>query len=221
MLPLTRAAWQRFAIMAALNNAIPFALIAYGETAIASGLASILNAATPLFTVLIAHVLTDDEKLTPLRVLGIGLGFLGVVVLVGPDLLGGLAANLLAETACLLAAIAYAFAGVYGRRFGGMSAIDRGNRPACRGDTADAAAGDCRRSAVAAGLAARRDLGLAGRDRRAVHRGRLSGVFPPAGDCRGDQSAAGDVPAADHLAAAGRLAAGRGNHAGRACSAWR
>ena len=122
-LPLTRAAWRRFAIMAALNNAIPFALIAYGETAIASGLASILNAATPLFTVLVAHVLTDDEKLTPLRVLGIGLGFLGVVVLVGPDLLGGLAANLLAETACLLAAIAYAFAGVYGRRFGGISAL--------------------------------------------------------------------------------------------------
>ena len=55
-LPLTRAAWRRFAIMAALNNAIPFALIAYGETAIASGLASILNAATPLFTVLVAHV---------------------------------------------------------------------------------------------------------------------------------------------------------------------
>jgi drug/metabolite transporter (DMT)-like permease len=123
MLPLTRAAWQRFAIMAALNNVIPFALIAYGETAIASGLASILNAATPLFTVLIAHVLTTDEKLTPLRVLGIGLGFLGVVVLVGPHMLGGLAANLLAETACLLAAIAYAFAGVYGRRLGGMPAL--------------------------------------------------------------------------------------------------
>ena len=83
-LPLTRAAWRRFTIMAALNNAIPFALIAYGETAIASGLASILNAATPLFTVLVAHALTDDEKLTPLRVLGIALGFLGVVVLVGP-----------------------------------------------------------------------------------------------------------------------------------------
>jgi drug/metabolite transporter (DMT)-like permease len=122
-LPLTRAAWRRFAIMASLNNAIPFALIAYGETAIASGLASILNAATPLFTVLVAHVLTDDEKLTPLRVIGIGLGFLGVVVLVGPDLLGGLAASLLAEAACLIAAIAYAFAGVYGRRFGGISAL--------------------------------------------------------------------------------------------------
>ena len=123
-LPFTRAAWRRFAIMAALNNAVPFALIAYGETAIASGLASILNATTPLFTVLVAHALTEDEKLTPSRVFGIGVGFLGVVILVGPDFLsGGLTANLLAETACLLASISYAFAGVYGRRFGGLSAL--------------------------------------------------------------------------------------------------
>jgi drug/metabolite transporter (DMT)-like permease len=123
-LPFTRAAWRRFTIMAALNNAVPFALIAYGETAIASGLASILNATTPLFTVLVAHALTEDEKLTPPRVFGIGVGFLGVVILVGPDILSdGLTANLLAETACLLASISYAFAGVYGRRFSGLSAL--------------------------------------------------------------------------------------------------
>lgn len=123
-LPFTRAAWRRFTIMAALNNAVPFALIAYGETAIASGLASILNATTPLFTVLVAHALTNDEKLTPSRVFGIGVGFLGVVILVGPDFLSdGLTANLLAETACLLASISYAFAGVYGRRFSGLSAL--------------------------------------------------------------------------------------------------
>jgi drug/metabolite transporter (DMT)-like permease len=123
-LPMTRAAWTRFMIMAALNNAIPFALIAYGEVAIASGLASILNATTPVFTVLVAHGLTDDEKLTPMRVLGVGLGFVGVVVLVWPDMLpGGAAGNLFGEIACLLAAVIYAFAGVYGRRFSGMPAI--------------------------------------------------------------------------------------------------
>jgi len=124
MLPLTPTAWRRFAIMALLNNVVPFALIAYGETQIASGIASILNATTPVFTVLAAHVLTDDEKLTPLRILGVGMGFLGVVVLVGPDLLGGgFAVNLLAEFGCLLASVAYAFAGVYGRRFSGLSAL--------------------------------------------------------------------------------------------------
>jgi drug/metabolite transporter (DMT)-like permease len=123
-LPWTRAAWLRFFVMAALNNAIPFALIAYGETAIASGLASILNATTPVFTVLVAHVLTEDEKLTPLKLLGVGLGFIGVVALVWPDLLPGvLSANLFGELACLLAAVTYAFAGVYGRRFSGLSAL--------------------------------------------------------------------------------------------------
>lgn len=124
MLPMTRAAWLRFTTMAALNNAIPFALIAYGEMEIASGLAALLNATTPVFTVLVAHALTDDEKLTPLRALGVGLGFVGVVVLVWPDLLpGGLIGNLLGEFACLLAAVAYAFAGVYGRRFSGLSPV--------------------------------------------------------------------------------------------------
>jgi len=123
-LPCTRAGWRRFTIMAALNNVVPFALIAYGETEIASGLAAILNATTPLFTVLIAHGLTDDEKLTPPRAFGIGVGFLGVVVLVGPDVLaGGLVANVVAEGACLLASVAYAFAGVYGRRLSGLSAL--------------------------------------------------------------------------------------------------
>jgi drug/metabolite transporter (DMT)-like permease len=123
-LPLTRNAWTRFMVMAALNNAIPFALIAYGETTIASGLASILNATTPVFTVLVAHALTDDEKLTPLRVFGVGLGFVGVVVLVWPDMLrGSVTGNLLGELACVLAAVTYAFAGVYGKRFRGMPAI--------------------------------------------------------------------------------------------------
>jgi drug/metabolite transporter (DMT)-like permease len=123
-LPMTRAAWTRFCIMAALNNAIPFALIAYGETVIASGLAAILNATTPVFTVLVAHALTDDEELTPLRAAGVGAGFIGVVVLVWPDMLpGGLTGNLLGELACLLASMAYALAGVYGRRFSGLPAI--------------------------------------------------------------------------------------------------
>jgi drug/metabolite transporter (DMT)-like permease len=124
VLPLSRAAWRRFATMAALNNAIPFALIAYGETRIASGIAAILNATTPLFSVLVAHALTNEEKLTPSRVFGIGAGFTGVIVMVEPDLPpGGFGANMLAEVACLLASLSYAFAGVYGRRFGGLSAL--------------------------------------------------------------------------------------------------
>jgi drug/metabolite transporter (DMT)-like permease len=103
--------------MGILNNAMPFCLVVWGQTHIASGLAAILNATTPISTVIVAHLLTDDEKMTGNRLLGVAIGFLGVVVLIGPDSLQGLGANVLAQVAVLLAAVSYAFAGVYGRRF--------------------------------------------------------------------------------------------------------
>src|SRR5579862_1302540 len=62
--------WGRFALMGLLNNVVPFTLIVYGETRIASGLASILNATTPIFTVVAAHFLTASEKLTPAKMAG-------------------------------------------------------------------------------------------------------------------------------------------------------
>jgi drug/metabolite transporter (DMT)-like permease len=92
-------------------------LIAWSQGHIASSLAAILNATTPISTVVIAHMLTDDEKVTANRLFGDVVGFLGVVVLVGPDSTRGLATNVLAELAVLVAAVCYAFAGVYGRRF--------------------------------------------------------------------------------------------------------
>ena len=83
-------------------------------------LASILNATTPLFAVLVAHLLTPDEKLTPLKGTGVLVGFVGVAVMIGPDALdgvGGVGGGAMAEFACLAAALSYAFAGVFGRRF--------------------------------------------------------------------------------------------------------
>ena len=118
-LPASLAAWQPLVIMGLLNNAIPFGLILWGQTHIPSGLAAILNATTPLFTVLIAHVVTVDEKLTRARAVGLAIGFTGVVVMIGPDMLRELGANIAAQIACLLAAISYSFAGLYGRRFRG------------------------------------------------------------------------------------------------------
>jgi drug/metabolite transporter (DMT)-like permease len=91
--------------------------VVWGQSHIASGLAAILNATTPIWTVIVAHLLTDDEKITANRLLGIAIGFVGVVVLIGPDSLQGLGTNVLAQLAVLLAAVSYAFAGVYGRRF--------------------------------------------------------------------------------------------------------
>jgi drug/metabolite transporter (DMT)-like permease len=116
--------WAQLVVMGALNNVIPFSLIVWGETRVSSELASILNATTPAFAVVAAHVLTRRERLTWARVVGVLFAILGVVVLVGPDALRGLGAESLpGEAACLLAALSYAFAGIYGRRFKGLSPL--------------------------------------------------------------------------------------------------
>jgi len=115
-LPWERRLWTAFLGMGILNNAIPFTLIAWGQGYIGSGLASILNATTPLFTVLVAHVLTVDERLTARRLAG----FLGVAVMIGASAIHSGHANVSAQLAVLGAAISYAFAGVFGRRFNVM-----------------------------------------------------------------------------------------------------
>lgn len=119
-LPRDRGTWAAFFGMGMLNNLIPFCLIVWGQTRIGSGLAAILNATTPLFTVLVAHVLTADEKMTPKRLAGVLLGLAGVVVLIGPQVLGGLGGEVTAQIAILGAALSYAFAGIFGRRFRGL-----------------------------------------------------------------------------------------------------
>ncbi len=112
--------WRAFFGMGLLNNVIPFCLIVWGQTHIASGLASIFNATTPLFTVIVAHFLTKDEKFSGGRLGGILVGFAGVAVIIGLDSLHSLGTNTLAQFAVLGAALSYAFAGVFGRRFGRM-----------------------------------------------------------------------------------------------------
>lgn len=119
-LPRDRAAWVAFLGMGLLNNAVPFCLIVWGQTHIASGLAAILNATTPLFGVVVAHWLTTDERMTGNRLAGVLAGLAGVAAMVGPAALAGLGADLLAQVAVLGAALSYALAGVFGRRFGRM-----------------------------------------------------------------------------------------------------
>lgn len=107
-----------FLCMGILNNVIPFVFIVWGQTQIASGLASILNAATPIFTIVVAGLILPDERATPLKLLGVLIGFFGVVVIIGiPDEDSSYSAQL----AIVAAALSYAFAGVYGRRFKIMS----------------------------------------------------------------------------------------------------
>lgn len=112
--------WLAFLGMGLLNNAIPFTLIVWGQAHIASGLASILNATTPMFTVIVAGLLLADERATALKLVGVVIGFAGIVVMFsGKSLASG--DNTLAQLAVLGAALSYAFAGVFGRRFKRLS----------------------------------------------------------------------------------------------------
>ncbi len=119
-LPLDRRVWTAFFGMGLLNNVVPFTLIVWGQTHIASGVASILNATTPLFAVIAAHLFLPDEKMSANRVLGVLAGFSGVILMIGPAALSGATVNLWAQCAVLGAAISYSFAGIFGRRFKAM-----------------------------------------------------------------------------------------------------
>ena len=116
-LPKKLEHWRSFFGMGLLNNAIPMSLIVFGTQSISAGLASIINALTPLFTILIAHGLTSDETLTPNKIIGVIIGFVGVIILIGPGLLFQPDIGVIGEIACVGAALSYASANVFGRRF--------------------------------------------------------------------------------------------------------
>jgi drug/metabolite transporter (DMT)-like permease len=88
-MPSSARVWGAYVVMGALNNAIPFSLIVWGQTQIDSGVASILNGTAPIFTVLLAHFMTDDERLTIRKMLGVFIGFLGVYIMMQPELKDG------------------------------------------------------------------------------------------------------------------------------------
>jgi drug/metabolite transporter (DMT)-like permease len=116
--PRDRRLWGRLILLGALNTAVPFALIPWGETRIASGLAAILNGTTPLFALVIAHFWLHDEKITRPRAAGLALGFAGVVVLMSRDLgRGMLQSGLVGQAAVLVASISYAVAATFARRY--------------------------------------------------------------------------------------------------------
>ena len=117
-----RELWIAFFGMGILNNLIPFSLFLWGQQQIASGLASILNATTPIFAVLVMHCF-GNEKATGLKLGGVLAGLIGVAILMGPDAISGLGSNLAAQIACILAAVSYAFSGLLGRRFRGVSPL--------------------------------------------------------------------------------------------------
>ena len=116
-LGLPREVWGSILLLALLNNALPFTLFGWGQTHIASGLASILNATTPIWGVLVAHFLTHDERMSPRKIAGVLLGFGGVATMIGPALLANIGTDALAQLACVAASLCYALAAVWARRF--------------------------------------------------------------------------------------------------------
>ncbi|MGD9057847.1 MAG: DMT family transporter [Desulfobacterales bacterium] len=116
-LPTSLKTWKGYFVLGLLNNAIPFTLIVWGQTRIEGGVASILNATTPIFTVLLAHFLTADERLTLPKIMGVLVGFIGVYLMMKPELSEGFSWRGMGQAAVLVAATSYAFAGIFGKRF--------------------------------------------------------------------------------------------------------
>ena len=117
-LPRGVAAWRPYVVLALLNNLVPFSLIFYGQTHIASGLASVLNATTPLFTLVVARIFAG-EPLTAARLGGVLLGMAGVGVLIGPNALSADAAGVLGMLCVLGAALSYGLSALWMRRLKG------------------------------------------------------------------------------------------------------
>lgn len=114
-LPRTFKAWRPLLILGLTNVAIPFVLISWGEKSIDSAIASILDATVPLFTILMAHFMLPDDKITLPKLVGLLVGFAGIVVLMSKDL-GVAHSSLLGQAAVIVASLFYAVSAVYARR---------------------------------------------------------------------------------------------------------
>ena len=114
-MPATRSVWREFAVLSVFNNIIPFSLIFYAQTIVPSGLASVLNATTPLFALLVAWWFAGDP-LPFNKLAGVVLGIAGIVVLIGPSAMSSSPANALGMLAVLAASLSYGVSGLWGRR---------------------------------------------------------------------------------------------------------
>lgn len=114
--PRKRDLWRTYAITGLLNGALPFSLISWGEQYIPSGWAALLQATTPIFTVLLAHVLTHDDRINSAKTIGVTLGFCGVGLLMWPEIQQGLSASALGMIAIVGSSVSYALVSIIARR---------------------------------------------------------------------------------------------------------
>jgi drug/metabolite transporter (DMT)-like permease len=122
-LPDSPTGWWPYLVLGALNNAIPFSLIVWGQTRIDSGSAAIFNATTPIFAGVVAHIFTADEKLRLNKLIGMIVGFGGVYLMLSPELKGGVSWRGFGQVAVLGAALMYALGGVFAKRFAGVKPL--------------------------------------------------------------------------------------------------
>ncbi len=119
-LPRGWSTWAAFFMMTLLSNIVPYLLVLRGQMGTTSGLAAVLTATTPLFTILLAHVFTHDERLSANKFLGVLVGIAGVAVVVGFDAWSGASASFIAKSALVGASLLYAIGSIYAKRFSGM-----------------------------------------------------------------------------------------------------
>lgn len=115
-IPRSPKIWGAFLIMGLLNNAVPFSLMAWGQLHIESGLTSILNATTAIFGVVLAAIFFADERLGIRKIIGVGLGFAGVVIAIGVHALASFNVQSLAQIAVIGGTLSYALASVWARK---------------------------------------------------------------------------------------------------------
>lgn len=115
-LPTTWQGWVPLVGMSLFNNVIPFTAIVSAQATIPSGLASVLNGTTPIWTLLLLRVFTDDHPLTTNKIVGVILGALGVGILMGPDAFTGRDAQVIGVVLMLIATASYGASAVWGRR---------------------------------------------------------------------------------------------------------
>lgn len=108
--------WGPLFLLGLTSNTIPFFLISWGEIGVDSGVAAILMAVMPLVTVGLAHFFTESDKMTPIKLAGLLIGFSGIVILVGPDALSRLGGQVIYELSVAGGAIFYAISAVLTRR---------------------------------------------------------------------------------------------------------
>jgi len=115
-LPKSRHIWTTYAVIGLMNGALPFSLISWGEQYIPSGWAALLQATLPIFTILLAHLLTQDDRLTWGKAVGVALGFCGVGLLMWPEVRQGTSASVWGMLAVVGSSLCYALASIFARR---------------------------------------------------------------------------------------------------------